>query len=635
MIADETTYELAETAINQMETVGSDENFHIVTLLDQWEGFEWKYLGSGAPVRVPVFNTQSKKYEAKMYYIEKDNDESKINSKLLNTTSNINSGDPKNLAAFIALNQNLFPSEKIAVVLWGVGSGFNSVPWKDDIGQFVAGYELGKVFQVALDNVMTKDKNNFDLVAFDSGFMANYELAYELSKNKVSAMVGPQGNITSAGFPYAEILLALKEKSSKMTPVEAANIFGEKFIESYDGEEETQISVLDLTPRPLEILNEKINILCSEIMKDEANYKKLHNAADRTLRYYHYVYKVDLLDLMDNIASEFSSNQSVVTAAHVVKSSIEQHKIIAFNQHSSNPGMKPVNGMSIYFPLYRRANTDVESPYLVRPYSIDKEKYENSWFAKLTHWDKMVENYYNYMEKQSDNEVVVPAINLTAPVAQLTSTNVTNSASTPAITQYTVKSGDNLTSIADAHGMTVEQICSINNISNPNSIYPGQVLILSGSGGAAAVASSGTQSASPPAAVTASASGKYRWPTQSRRVTSPYGWRIHPVYGTRKMHNGIDIGSTPIGTTISAPANGRITYRANAGSAGNMIIVNHGNGKETVYMHMHRFSVSAGQNVTVGEKIGEVGNTGASTGPHLHFETRENDRRLDPIPRLE
>ena len=108
-------------------------------------------------------------------------------------------------------------------------------------------------------------------------------------------------------------------------------------------------------------------------------------------------------------------------------------------------------------------------------------------------------------------------------------------------------------------------------------------------------------------------------PVSGYTLTSPFGMRKHPVLGVNRMHNGIDM-ACPSGTPIYATRAGKVTTAAyQAGGAGYYVSINHLDGFSSIYMHMTRFVVSAGQTVTQGQLIGYVGSTGISTGPHLHF----------------
>jgi murein DD-endopeptidase MepM/ murein hydrolase activator NlpD len=114
------------------------------------------------------------------------------------------------------------------------------------------------------------------------------------------------------------------------------------------------------------------------------------------------------------------------------------------------------------------------------------------------------------------------------------------------------------------------------------------------------------------------------------RIASGFGYRIHPIYGIPKMHNGLDFTATQ-GTPIYATGDGRVTTAGMSTGTGNHVIINHGYGYETVYMHMVRIKARAGQLVKRGEIIGWVGSTGASTGPHCHYEVHINGRPVDPV----
>lgn len=108
-------------------------------------------------------------------------------------------------------------------------------------------------------------------------------------------------------------------------------------------------------------------------------------------------------------------------------------------------------------------------------------------------------------------------------------------------------------------------------------------------------------------------------PVSGYTLTSPFGMRVHPILGTSRMHNGIDMACAQ-GTPIYATRAGKVTVASyQAGGAGNYVSINHLDGFASIYMHMTNYVVSAGQTVSQGQLIGYVGSTGLSTGPHLHF----------------
>ena len=123
------------------------------------------------------------------------------------------------------------------------------------------------------------------------------------------------------------------------------------------------------------------------------------------------------------------------------------------------------------------------------------------------------------------------------------------------------------------------------------------------------------------------------WPidrTKLKNVSSLYGMRVHPRYGYWKMHEGIDL-SAPKGTPVYATGNAVVTRSSWQPGYGQLIELNHGFGYKTRYGHLSKRYVSPGDSVTRGQVIGEVGNTGVSSGSHLHYEVRFRDKTVNPI----
>jgi murein DD-endopeptidase MepM/ murein hydrolase activator NlpD len=114
-------------------------------------------------------------------------------------------------------------------------------------------------------------------------------------------------------------------------------------------------------------------------------------------------------------------------------------------------------------------------------------------------------------------------------------------------------------------------------------------------------------------------------------VTDGFGMRRNPFNGEgREVHEGLDI-AVDFGTPVTATADGLVIYSAPHAGYGNLVIVYHSNGITSRYGHLSRISVEAGQRVKQGDQIGNVGSTGRSTGPHVHYEIRENDQAVDPL----
>ena len=126
-------------------------------------------------------------------------------------------------------------------------------------------------------------------------------------------------------------------------------------------------------------------------------------------------------------------------------------------------------------------------------------------------------------------------------------------------------------------------------------------------------------------------SGRFCWPAPSyTRLSSPYGYRIHPIFNTKKFHTGVDLAA-PGGTNILAAENGKVISAGWNGGYGNCLVVDHGGGISTLYAHASKLLVSKGDFVTKGQVIAKVGTTGNSTGNHLHFEVLVNGKTTDPM----
>ncbi len=123
-------------------------------------------------------------------------------------------------------------------------------------------------------------------------------------------------------------------------------------------------------------------------------------------------------------------------------------------------------------------------------------------------------------------------------------------------------------------------------------------------------------------------------PASIASITSGFGYRRDPFNGSGAMHAGIDFRG-PMGSPVFAAADGRVSFVGQKSGYGNVVEITHGNGMLTRYAHLSRFDVKVGQQVAAGAIIAGLGSTGRSTGPHLHFEVRINDRAVNPRPFLE
>ncbi len=169
----------------------------------------------------------------------------------------------------------------------------------------------------------------------------------------------------------------------------------------------------------------------------------------------------------------------------------------------------------------------------------------------------------------------------------------------------------------------VENVAYANGLANPDLIYAGQRIdlsILYGQPQPEPMAVSG-KTAEPENAFLTPVSGD---------ITSGFGMRIHPIDHVPHFHYGVDIAA-PAGTPISVAAPGVVAFAGQRGGYGNCVDIDHGNGWLTRYAHLERVSVGVGQIITGGDRIGHVGSTGRTTGPHLHLEIHQNGRRINPL----
>jgi murein DD-endopeptidase MepM/ murein hydrolase activator NlpD len=182
---------------------------------------------------------------------------------------------------------------------------------------------------------------------------------------------------------------------------------------------------------------------------------------------------------------------------------------------------------------------------------------------------------------------------------------------------YTVKKGDSLASITGKYKVSLEQLLDVNELTS-ETLTAGQQLFLPG--------------AAMDAASLRNAMGElFRMPISSKfKWSSPYGYRIDPIAGVKSFHTGTDM-ACPTGTPILAAMSGKVTTTGINRVYGNYVIIDHGNGYQTLYAHMSKIIASKGQWVSQGTRIGLVGSTGYSTGPHLHFTVYKKGKLIDPM----
>lgn len=184
---------------------------------------------------------------------------------------------------------------------------------------------------------------------------------------------------------------------------------------------------------------------------------------------------------------------------------------------------------------------------------------------------------------------------------------------------HTVTSGDNVHDLAVLYGVTPESIAEFNQLADPNSLQMGDKLVVPG-GKIQVVRASGSSRGGRPAA-TASASGSVRWPA---------GGSITQYFG-ENGHTGIDLANGA-GSPVYAADGGVVVTALKLGYGyGWHLVIDHGNGYKTLYAHLSAFFADYGERVNKGDRIGSVGSTGLSTGPHLHFELFQDGTRVNPL----
>jgi murein DD-endopeptidase MepM/ murein hydrolase activator NlpD len=190
----------------------------------------------------------------------------------------------------------------------------------------------------------------------------------------------------------------------------------------------------------------------------------------------------------------------------------------------------------------------------------------------------------------------------------------------PKIVNHRIASGESLSVIAKKYNTTVGSIVAHNNLKS-TVVIAGKTLKVPTSKDFKVTSKTATLN-----------NGSWRRPTRGQ-ISSPYGWRIHPIQKKRSFHAGVDIAA-PKGTPILASKRGKVIYAGRRAGYGNLIIVSHPDGYSTRYAHCSSIVAKKGQQVKAGQLIGRVGATGMATGNHLHFEIRKNGNTLNPLSHI-
>jgi murein DD-endopeptidase MepM/ murein hydrolase activator NlpD len=184
---------------------------------------------------------------------------------------------------------------------------------------------------------------------------------------------------------------------------------------------------------------------------------------------------------------------------------------------------------------------------------------------------------------------------------------------------YTVRAGDSLSGISAANSVPLRVIVEANNLES-DVINPGTSLFLPGA-------------AMPQEELRLALGESFIYPVRGV-LSSPYGWRVDPIAKVDRFHSAIDLAA-PQGTPVRAALDGKVSRTAVNSVYGKYIILTHQGGYQSLYAHLSEISVSQGAWVNQGSKIGEVGSTGYSTGPHLHFSVFKDNRAINPLEVLQ
>jgi murein DD-endopeptidase MepM/ murein hydrolase activator NlpD len=202
---------------------------------------------------------------------------------------------------------------------------------------------------------------------------------------------------------------------------------------------------------------------------------------------------------------------------------------------------------------------------------------------------------------------------------------------------HTLVPGAPLWAVTRRGGLRLDRLAAVNHFSPRATLHPGQASIVSA---LAAGASAGVRRPATPAADAAAArigsvppGEAAMFPPSGGRITSRFGWRIHPIFRTPEFHTGLDIANR-YGAPVRVALSGIVRFAGWMAGYGRLVVVDHEGGLETSYSHLSMMLVSFGERVIKGQLLGRIGNTGWSTGPHLFFEVRRNGVPLDPIPLL-
>jgi len=200
--------------------------------------------------------------------------------------------------------------------------------------------------------------------------------------------------------------------------------------------------------------------------------------------------------------------------------------------------------------------------------------------------------------------------------------------------RHLVAPGETLFRVAKMYGVSAEALAAVNGITDPRELTAGQELVIPEPAGP-----SGGSEVPPLASSKPALSARGKGAGAERETEGDLTWPLRGVlyarFGRRgrEVHDGIDLAA-PVGTPVKTAGPGRVVYAGEQKGYGLIAIIEHPNGLTTLYAHNHELRVKTGQQVRAGQQIASVGESGRTTGPHLHFEVRRDGVPVDPLPHL-
>ena len=291
---------------------------------------------------------------------------------------------------------------------------------------------------------------------------------------------------------------------------------------------------------------------------------------------------------------------------------------------------------SISYNINKKDNT---SSYTIQSYTFDQDKRKNKNLDKQEVNAKYNNEQIDLIDKtiEKNKESIKKILNQTDESINIESSiQPVKNIERKVCKVYIVKKGDNLWKIAKKNNITISAILKKNKIKNANLIFQGQKIIIPADeyiDVSNKIIHRSTKKITQKKHYNISKKinkkFKFFWPLKGR-VSSEFGVRRSPYNKKMEFHTGIDIAAK-LGKNFRAAERGKVTFEGIKGGYGKTIIIQHKNGYKTLYAHALLTFVKNGQHVEKGQLIGRVGNTGLSTGPHLHFEIRKFNVAIDPV----